>query len=138
MTLLDPLSFLSACIHSHTKLDSVVVLQVVLLLPCYQNRFVFSLSHSEKKGVLCLSVFGNKNHSQSFSYKKKRTCVSVSKVTYESYSSSSKENKIYCKVHSCSICTIKLHHTIHTSFNFFYEEFYKSEYRSVSIWQKSI
>jgi len=35
---------------------------------------------------------------------------------YESYSSSSKENKIYYKVHPCSICTIKLHHTIHTSF----------------------
>lgn len=41
VTLLEPLSFSSACILFHTRADSVVVLQVLLLLPYCQSRYIF-------------------------------------------------------------------------------------------------
>ena len=42
VTLLYRLRSSSACIHSHTRANSVGFLQVLLLLPYYQSKYVFS------------------------------------------------------------------------------------------------
>ena len=41
VTLLDSLSFSSACVLFHTRADLVVVLQMLLLLPYCQSRYIF-------------------------------------------------------------------------------------------------
>jgi len=57
VTLLDPLSFSSTCILLRTRADLVVVLQMLLLLPFCQRRYIFLLvTLSDKRSSVYIRI----------------------------------------------------------------------------------